>query len=77
MRELNSTHRCITVHNEALTRLTLSHNKITSVPANIADLVNLQVCLCSYCHLQLPNVESSEWSRLPPTGPNMRWQSAH
>uniref|UniRef100_A0A915BXS7 Ras suppressor protein 1 n=1 Tax=Parascaris univalens TaxID=6257 RepID=A0A915BXS7_PARUN len=29
--------------NEALTRLTLSHNKITSVPANIADLVNLQV----------------------------------
>ncbi|VDK21843.1 unnamed protein product [Anisakis simplex] len=30
-------------HNEALTRLTLSHNKLTSVPANIADLVNLQV----------------------------------
>ena len=26
-----------------LTRLTLSHNKLTSVPPSIADLINLQV----------------------------------
>ncbi|KAI1719247.1 leucine rich repeat domain-containing protein [Ditylenchus destructor] len=28
--------------NQRLTRLTLSHNKLTSVPANISDLVNLE-----------------------------------
>lgn len=37
------------VHSDILTRLTLSHNKITSVPANIADLSNLQVCCCCFC----------------------------
>lgn len=35
----------ISVNNLALRRLTLSHNKISSVPPNIADLVNLEVVL--------------------------------
>lgn len=30
------------VQNERLVRLTLSHNKLTAVPPNISDLVNLE-----------------------------------
>jgi len=30
------------VDSERITRLTLAHNKLTSVPANIQDLVNLE-----------------------------------
>ncbi|VDN25281.1 unnamed protein product [Gongylonema pulchrum] len=35
-------------NNLALRRLTLSHNKISSVPPNIADLVNLEVALYTF-----------------------------
>lgn len=30
------------VHNERLTRITLSHNKLNAIPPNISDLVNLE-----------------------------------